>query len=584
MFDMANPRHTDDHTASLPISQNPRSFRSSNSPINVISEIDLLHSVDHQILLGDPGSGKTTTLKRLARALLHTASVSEHDSFQYPVVLRLRDLRNSSGDLTVEIAQLLGLPIDSKVNSTSDFSSANTASMTVRGKALDRTLYTFLNATQALLLLDGIDEIPNHLRNKIEGQLENLAFNAYTYKVICTCRSGAYARGIRGYSLAEILPLNINQRDEIIEAWSEDPVAFKARVEGKSYVELLNRPLFLVQVLTLYENTGRLPERSSDICKRLVEFSLDKWDSERGFLRESIYSKFSSEEKLEFLCRLAFELHYNIQASVFETRDLEKIYLDIHSEFELPKGQAEKVAREIESHTGLFVKSSFDEFEFSHLSIQEYLAASYIARGPAMLDIRDYMQIDTAPVAVAASLSSNASGWISTLVMKSYGYEGLPIGYDLKPQYLLRRLIIERPRFKQDAFFGFATIILLEQEEVNSELQEAFLNLPNVLISVRMFLEQSAYVFVSDGIPELRKDEITFEWLGGAPKNTPLIPKKSVNISRSILLYILENADFKIRLIDRDEIETWISGKDIQYILRYTSVEIPFTLWSGRSN
>lgn len=54
----------------------------------------------------------------------------------------------------------------------------------------------------------------------------------------------------------------------------------------------------------------------------------------------------------------------------------------IHEIFGLPREDAAKVAGELESHTGLFVQSAYDIFEYSRKSLQEYLTAEFVVKLP----------------------------------------------------------------------------------------------------------------------------------------------------------------------------------------------------------
>ena len=42
------------------------------------------------------------------------------------------------------------------------------------------------------------------------------------------------------------------------------------------------------------------------------------------------------------------------------------------------------VIAELESHTGLFIQSGFDQFEFAHKSLQEFLTAEYLVKLPSI--------------------------------------------------------------------------------------------------------------------------------------------------------------------------------------------------------
>ena len=67
-FGMYKPNYTDEKTVDLSFGI-PRKFRSI-SKNEIEEEQVLLDYPDHLLILGDPGAGKTTTLKKLSRKIL----------------------------------------------------------------------------------------------------------------------------------------------------------------------------------------------------------------------------------------------------------------------------------------------------------------------------------------------------------------------------------------------------------------------------------------------------------------------------------------------------------------------------------
>jgi hypothetical protein len=64
----------------------------------------------------------------------------------------------------------------------------------------------------------------------------------------------------------------------------------------------------------------------------------------------------------------------------FDEADLARAYGTIADRYGLPQRQAGLVARELESHTGLIQQVGVD-YEYCHLSLQEFLAADSLVRG-----------------------------------------------------------------------------------------------------------------------------------------------------------------------------------------------------------
>ena len=94
---------------------------------------------------------------------------------------------------------------------------------------------------------------------------------------------------------------------------------------------------------------------------------------------------------------------------------------------------------EIQSSTGIMIASSIG-YEFSHLSLQEYLCADYIVREPFAENLPKYVAEYPAPSAISISLSSNSSTWFAGLVLKPNTFSAF------SPQSLHELLIRMRMR------------------------------------------------------------------------------------------------------------------------------------------
>lgn len=197
---------------------------------------------------------------------------------------------------------------------------------------------------------------------------------------------------------------------------------------------------------------------------------LREWDAERSIRRPSQYAAFSSERKLKFLAAVAYFLTYLVKIKAFTTRDLEKVYSRIYEGFNLPKNEAHAVVTEIESHTGLILAAGFDRYEFSHLSLQEYLAAEYISREAHSLHIHDYLREYPAPIAVALTLVSDASGFFAELFLKQEPPSAQII------RSFVSRLLIEGPTFQPSPLFGAAFLRLISYYQYDDSLVQTLIS------------------------------------------------------------------------------------------------------------
>lgn len=442
IFGMTMPDDTGSSTVPLDIRDLPRRFQSGTAAGAQLREVDLLTTAANFALLGDPGAGKTTTIKRLARQMLSEPPASEEDVWAFPVLVMCRERDWDRWSLEDQLADLLHIP-----GTVPD-------SMESGVERRDLT-YAVLDEGPAILFVDGLDEMPGRARARLERDLERFTDRATLARVIVSCRSGDY-RHLDGFSLVELCPLNDGQIKVVADRALEDGSEFLRALRASPLADLASRPLFLTQLIVVYRNSGgAIPDQPVSLYRLVIRLLLQDWDEQRRIARPSRYARFQVDDKLEFLSALSYELTVERKALRFRTDDLVAAYARIAARFDLPANEARRVAREIEAHTGIIVESG-NGFEFSHLSLQEYLCAYYIVREPFDDHVARYLHEYPAPVAIAVALSSNPSHWMANVVLRA-GVLNEPEGV----RSFAYRLGQERPRFTRSTELGFAMIKLM---------------------------------------------------------------------------------------------------------------------------
>lgn len=418
----------------------------------------LTQSSEHLVLLGQPGAGKTTSMKYICHQLMNEEAFLE-DGPSFPVVVRLRDLNLMAqektggifGDRIIipAIAKQLGLTFSSNesLDNASDIASS--------------LVLMFLDELKPLLVLDGFDELTSRpVRDNAIQEIRALTQQLTRARVVMTSRTGEFPYQIENASIFEICPLSQSQIEDFARKWLLDrakSLHFIHEINHSPFADTAIKPLTLAHLCAIYERLGHIPEKPKTVYKKVVNLLIEEWDEQRSVTRQSRYAGFSVDRKFDFLCRLAYEVTSTKKGTVFRLEDLRKIYSRICGDFELLSIESKQVLSELESHTGLFVQAGFQCYEFAHRSLQEYLAAEYIKGLPSLLTDADLVARIPNELAIAVAISTNPSRYLVELVMSRLCVFSLSSDFFTA---FVTRLIQEKPEFNTDDDVVLALLVL----------------------------------------------------------------------------------------------------------------------------
>jgi hypothetical protein len=438
-------------------------------------------SENHVVLLGQPGAGKTTSMKYLCQ-LLFRDETFHSDRFSFPLLIKFRELNNpklrSEGSLLIDqIFAVLGLRVSYPVIRKKKLSLVEKKRRQLAGGAapapeenqveinvadLKRKLVvSFLEEFRVLLILDGFDELA-HGNRRVEAieDISGFATQLSQSTMIVTSRTGDFKFNIDNTDHYEICPLNKDQVTAFANKWLGDEQAavdFLGKVYSSPFADTAIRPLNLAHLCAIYERIKNIPEKPKTVYKKIVNLLLEEWDQQRSIKRESRYANFEVDRKYDFLCHLAFVLTRSLQRTVFSSNDILKVYHEIHDEYGLGDREAQQVVNELETHNGLFLQSGYDQFEFAHKSLQEFLAAEYLVKLPRIPE--DWRIPTKLPneLAIAVAISSSPADYFVELVLTRLS--GRVVKEDFVRAFL-NRLLIEKPEFKSTIWLDLAWLVL----------------------------------------------------------------------------------------------------------------------------
>lgn len=326
-----------------------------------------------------------------------------------------------------------------------------------------------INQLRCLILLDGFDEIQNqNLKNEILTDIENLSINSDVVSFILTCRSADFYYNISNCSIYEIKPLVDSQVKTFVHNWIKDKKKSNRLLQiifASAYKYYALKPLTLAHLCAIYERTESIPEKPILLYKKYTELLLSDWDKQNRVKRISAFSDFDNDSKLHFLSHLAYLSKTKYDIDYFEKDKLQNIYKEICELYNLPTKEAINVINEIESHTGLFLQTGFNSFEFEHKTIQEYITSEYIVNNFSQLS-EEYIYKLPNELAAALLLSDTPDNLFLNVLEKLNFYSKYNSFFDKKRTEKYLYHLQNFPALSDSEWFGRNSLPRVHPDEL----------------------------------------------------------------------------------------------------------------------
>lgn len=339
--------------------------------------ITIANSTRYLNVLGAPGAGKSTLLRRLGLEALmprrrwRSSELFRKGDFQWsyfdheciPVLIELRRFRSEKVHLEAAIRaefEACGL------EHANDF------------------VYGGLRDGKFMLLFDGLDEVSNEKLDQVVQAVRDFVSAYPANWFVTSCRTAFYKTFFTQFTDVVIADFDEAAIRNLIDRWFSSALdrdlgvaaAFWSEMKQQpSTLELARTPLLLTFMCIVYDRTQGLQPNRTALYRRALEILLDKWAGEKRVHNEPVYRELYAELEIEMLADFAGIAFEDDRLFFGKSELLESFAKFMDSEFNAPRIDAQRLLEAIEVQQGLLVERAPDVYSFSHLTIQEFLAA-----------------------------------------------------------------------------------------------------------------------------------------------------------------------------------------------------------------
>lgn len=328
-----------------------------------------------------PGSGKTTWMKRLISVYGIGKSKNVRDGLPdrklFPIWIKCRLFRDDTAlsidDIIKKIPEHAGFEAESDIKN-----------------AFFELVSDHIQNGTALLLVDGLDEIGNDsCRKNFIVNLNQFADKYKQVNIITTSRIVNYPLVIKSlskdFSAYKVLPFNNFDIERLCVSWYKiigntkenyaDAQKLVADIldEKNKIKSLAEIPVLLMTLLLVHLWIGKLPNKRAELYKNAIDVLLRTWNT-KGF------AVIDPDKALKQLAYLAYNMMFiGKRRQTIGKEELEKILLQAREDlsntnFSDSEPVSEFIQR-IKERSALLIDKGLRDYEFSHNTFQEYLAA-----------------------------------------------------------------------------------------------------------------------------------------------------------------------------------------------------------------
>jgi predicted NACHT family NTPase len=334
-----------------------------------IPGLDAVEQCKKMLVLGKPGAGKTTFLKRIATQ----CNLGTFHPGLVPTFVPLKQFAETKGQPML---------LDYIVNQWAE----------CKVKDSDSKAETLLYEGRALVLLDGLDEVIKEDSSRVIEDIRQFSERFYKNLYVLTCRIATHEFKLEPFTEVEIADFDDQQIAVFVTKWFElkNPARTESFLrklkESPRIRELATNPLLLTLMCLGFEESAYFSDSRAALYKDGLNVLLKSWNATKpGIEHEQIYRQLIPDRKEDLLSQLAYQTFE--QGQYFFSEEIAKQNISryianlpsVDSHAEQLYIDSEAVLKSIEGQHGLLIPRSQGIYSFSHLTFQEYYTARKIA-------------------------------------------------------------------------------------------------------------------------------------------------------------------------------------------------------------
>ncbi|HAX79726.1 MAG TPA: histidine kinase [Cyanobacteria bacterium UBA11372] len=337
--------------------------------------LEAVKRYDRLMVLGKPGSGKTTFLQHVAIECVQ----GRFQANRVPIFIRLKDFAKYARE--PENFRLL------------DYISRE---FRCCGISEQQVTEAILTQGRGLILLDGLDEVTDEDENKVVEELQQFSEDYYKNQLIINCRIAASKYRFPGFTDVEVADFNDAQIESFAQKWfvavarnnvdaglatAKQFIQKLNRSENQQIRELAITPILLHLTCLVFQSKTDFPSNRSKLYAQGIEILLKRWDETRGIQRDEVYRSLTLPRKKQLLAQIA-AITFERGDYFFEQGKIQQLIADYLGTLPNAKTEpdelqmdSEAVLKSIEAQHGLLVERARGIYSFSHLTFQEYFTS-----------------------------------------------------------------------------------------------------------------------------------------------------------------------------------------------------------------